>query len=94
MLPFVSFPGRVLLVSIPASVAIPRQAAGYLTLNVRLIEQMAIPLPGVGEQHRIVAKGNELLAACDRLEAQLTVTRCESRRLLEAVLQEALAPTA
>jgi hypothetical protein len=31
------------------------------------------------------------MALCDRLEAQLTAAQDESRRLLEAVLHEALA---
>jgi type I restriction enzyme S subunit len=46
------------------------------------------------EQHRIVAKVDELMAVCDQLEAQLTTTQTDSRRLLEAVLHEALAPAA
>ena len=53
--------------------------------------QFLIPLPPLAEQHRIVAKVDELMALCDRLEAQLTSTQTESRRLLEAVLHEALA---
>ena len=53
---------------------------------------MQIPIPPLGEQHRIVAKVDELMALCDRLEAQLTTTHTDSRRLLEAVLHEALAP--
>jgi type I restriction enzyme S subunit len=36
------------------------------------------------------AKADELIGLCDQLEAQLTTTRTESRRLLEAVLHEAL----
>ncbi len=51
-------------------------------------------IPPLAEQHRIVAKVNELMAVCDRLESQLATDRSESRRLLEAVLHEALAPTA
>jgi hypothetical protein len=35
---------------------------------------------------------NELMALCDQLEAQLTATEADSRRLLEAVLHEALNP--
>jgi type I restriction enzyme, S subunit len=49
-----------------------------------------LPLPPLAEQHRIVAKVDELMALCDQLEAQLTNTEFGSRRLLEAVLQEAL----
>jgi type I restriction enzyme S subunit len=46
----------------------------------------------ITEQHRIVARVDELMALCDQLEAQLTATETDSRRLLEAVLYEALAP--
>jgi len=34
------------------------------------------------------------MALCDRLEAQITATEADSRRLLEAVLHEALNPLA
>ena len=44
----------------------------------------------VAEQHRIVAKVDELMVLCDRLEAQLTTTQTEARRILDAVLQRAL----
>lgn len=47
-------------------------------------------LPPFAEQHRIVTKVDELMTLCDRLEAQLTTTQTESRRLLEAVLHEAI----
>ena len=52
---------------------------------------MPVPLPPLAEQQRIVAKVDALMALCDRLEVQLTTTQTESRRLLEAVLHEALA---
>jgi len=50
------------------------------------------PLPPLAEQHRIVARVDELMALCDRLEASLTTTDDTRRRLLEALLAEALAP--
>jgi type I restriction enzyme S subunit len=49
-----------------------------------------IPVPPLGEQRRIVAKVDELLALCDRLEAQLTTAQTESRQLLDAALQRVL----
>lgn len=54
------------------------------------LSKLVFPLPPIKEQHRIVAKVEELMALCDRLEAQLTTTQTESRRLLEAALHHAL----
>ena len=53
-----------------------------------------MPLPPLAEQHRIVAKLDELMAVCDGLEARLTTAQTERRRLLEAILQDTLAPSA
>jgi type I restriction enzyme S subunit len=39
-------------------------------LTKSMIEQFEIPLPSLAEQKRIVAKVDELMALCDRLEAQ------------------------
>jgi type I restriction enzyme S subunit len=51
-----------------------------------------LPLPPLAEQHRIVAKVDELTALCDRLEASLTTGDETRRRLLDALLRDALAP--
>jgi type I restriction enzyme S subunit len=53
-------------------------------------EILPIPLPPLAEQHRIVAKVDELMALCDQLEQQLSQADQQRRRLLEAVLAEAL----
>jgi type I restriction enzyme S subunit len=53
-----------------------------------------VVVPPLAEQHRIVTKVDDLMEMCDRLEAQLATAQSESRRLLEAVLHEALAPPA
>jgi type I restriction enzyme S subunit len=50
------------------------------------------PLPPLSEQHRIVAKVDELMALCDRLEASLADGTKSRNRLLDALLAEALAP--
>jgi type I restriction enzyme S subunit len=42
------------------------------------------------EQNRIVAKVNELMALCDRLEVQLATVQHETVRLLDSVLYHAL----
>jgi type I restriction enzyme S subunit len=61
-------------------------------INQAALSKILVAVPPLAEQHRIVAKVEEMLALCDRLEAQLATTKTESRRLLEAVLHEALTP--
>lgn len=56
------------------------------------VTDLVVPLPPLAEQHRIVAKVDELMALCDQFEAQLTIIQTDRRRLLEAVLEAALAP--
>jgi type I restriction enzyme, S subunit len=58
----------------------------------RALSKLVFPLPPLAEQHRIVAKVDALMALCDRLEASLTATVATRRRLLDALLAEALAP--
>ena len=53
---------------------------------------MHIALPPLAEQHRIVAKVDELMALCDQLESNLTTGDATRRRLLDALLTEALTP--
>lgn len=65
---------------------------GNWGISATNLKSVKIPLPPLAEQHRIVAKVEELLALSDRLEAQLATTQTESRRFLEAVLHEALTP--
>jgi type I restriction enzyme, S subunit len=68
-----------------------QQQCGQANVNGTKLRNMMIPLPPLAEQRRIVAKVDELMSLCDRLEGQLAATRTESRHLLEAVLHEALA---
>ena len=46
----------------------------------------------LAEQHRIVAKVDDLMALCDRMEAGLAATDGTRSRLLESLLHDALAP--
>ena len=47
-------------------------------------------IPPLAEQHRIVAKFDELMALCERMEAGLTVADGTRNRLLESLLHGAL----
>jgi len=54
------------------------------------LKPLPIPLPPLAEQKRIVAKVDELMLICDRLENQLESQQEGRRQLLEALLHEAL----
>lgn len=62
-----------------------------LRIGLGNFRRIPIPVPPLAEQLRIVATVDALLVVCDKLEAQLTVAETESSRLLEAVLNQALA---
>lgn len=62
-------------------------------LSAANVKRYQVPLPPLDEQHRIVAKVDELMVLCDRLEASLATGDETRQRLLEAILHQALEPT-
>ena len=70
-----------------------KQTTNLASINLTQLRSCPLPLPPLAEQQRIVAKVNELMALCDRLEASLASTDTQRRRLLEALLHEALQPS-
>ena len=57
-------------------------------LTKTMIEQFEIPVPSVGEQRRIVAKVDQLMALVDELERQQDASRENATKLLDAIVQE------
>ena len=56
------------------------------TLTIVRANEVPVPLPPLAEQHRIVAKVDELMALCDRLEAEQADAACAHARLVETLL--------
>lgn len=59
-------------------------------LNQSILLKMGIGLPPLAEQRRIVAKVDELMALCDRLEASLVTGDDMRRWLVNALLRKAV----
>ncbi|WP_431258545.1 restriction endonuclease subunit S [Roseateles chitinivorans] len=60
--------------------------AGQKRLPKEFVERHPFPLPPLEEQHRIVAKVEELMALCDRLEAEQDDAAAAHAKLVEALL--------
>lgn len=60
--------------------------AGQKRLPKDFVEANPFPLPPLAEQHRIVAKVDELMALCDRLEAQQADAASAHAQLVQALL--------
>ena len=68
-----------------------RSAVGLKNVNLTEFGALTFPLPPLAEQHRIVAKVNELMALCDALKARLSDAAKTRRHLADAIVERAAA---
>jgi type I restriction enzyme S subunit len=61
-------------------------AASQVNISQAKLKAAPIPVPPLSEQHRIVAKVDELMALCDRLEARQQDAEAAHARLVQALL--------
>ena len=62
----------------------------FPSVSKQQLENLAVPLPPLAEQHRIAARVDELMALCDQIEAGLGVADGTRSRLLDSLLLDPL----
>lgn len=87
---------HTLFISSHAKQIFSKLASGAVVqnLNADKARLLPVPLPPLAEQRRIVAKVDQLIALCDRLETGLATADGTRSRLLESLLRDALASSA
>ncbi len=59
-----------------------------IELNTSTVINHLMPLPPLPEQHRIVARIDQLMALCDTLEQQIKASSGKQSELLNAVMAQ------
>ena len=70
-----------------------KKQTGQANVNGTALKNMMVPLPPLAEQQRIVTTVDELMALCDLMDKKLVAADDTRRRLLDALLYEALKET-
>ena len=68
------------------------RGAAFPSITRKQLETLPVPVPPLAEQHRIVAKVDELMALCDRLEAARAEREATRDRLATASLDRLNTP--
>ena len=61
-----------------------------VNLNHGILKKLPFAVPPVSEQHRIVAKVDELMALCDTLKARLADAQATQLHLADAIVEQAV----
>ena len=67
-----------------------KQTTNLASINMTQLRGCQFPVPPEREQHRIVAKVDELMALCDSLKADLAESRSRQARLATTLIESAL----
>lgn len=80
------------LLAEPFQAILNKTATGLTAKGIKAakLKRLPVVVAPLAEQNRIIAKVNELMELCDRLEAQLTTTAFTRHQLLEATIHQAI----
>jgi type I restriction enzyme S subunit len=67
---------------------VERSSHGTCRIPTEALSSFLVPIPPLAEQHRIVAKVDQLMALVDELERQQDASRENATKLLDAIVQE------
>ncbi|WP_081737476.1 MULTISPECIES: restriction endonuclease subunit S [Pseudomonas] len=68
-----------------------KQTTNLASINMTQLRACSFPLPPLAEQHRIVAKVDQLMALCDQLKARLNEARQVQEHLADTLVEQAVA---
>ncbi len=83
---YISAPGIQMRIEPGSENALVSGTTNQVELNTSSVMGIAIPIPPLAEQHRIVAKVDELMAFCDQLEQTQSDNIAAHAQLVEALL--------
>jgi type I restriction enzyme, S subunit len=66
-------------------------ATAQKNINLEILESVLIPLPPLAEQHRIVARVDELMALCDQLKTRIQQASKHQQQLADELVAKAVA---
>lgn len=65
--------------------------SAYNALTIEKIKELLFPHPPLSEQHRIVAKVDELMFLCDALKTRIAAAQTTQLQLADAIVEQAVA---
>ena len=68
-----------------------KQQCGQANVNATIMKNMIVSVPPIHEQHRIVAKVDELMVLCETLKARLNDAQTTQVQLADAIVEQAVA---
>lgn len=71
-----------------------KQTTNLASINMTQLRACAFPVPPLAEQHRIVAKVDELIALCNELKLALAIAREHHEHLATVLVEQAEGPLA
>ncbi|WP_081320079.1 restriction endonuclease subunit S [Pseudomonas rhizoryzae] len=84
---------RLVMMSCGFQTQLSGAATGMTATGIKSsrLKEIPVPIPPLAEQHRIVAKVDQLMALCDQLKARFNQARQVQEQLADALVEQAVA---